>query len=197
MKRSLLILVGMLGLHAMLYAQTISRLPERPKLVIAAGLWTSNSMRNWGNLRIGVETKRQSYWIGVHRLLRFKPSNSSLFAGRLINPWPVGVELWFRHYLFQEKSRWRPYCLFTIAVSGDSFDENPVFYPNPQRFGNWVDFEPSVGYGMRWDVCDIFSITAEAGAGLDIYVFFPTTGRIPPASWPGSFMASFLLEKRF
>ncbi|MBK9447913.1 MAG: hypothetical protein IPN95_00565 [Bacteroidetes bacterium] len=154
-------------------------------------------MRNWGNLRIGVETKRQSYWIGVHRLLRFKPSNSSLFAGRLINPWPVGVELWFRHYLFQEKSRWRPYCLFTIAVSGDSFDENPVFYPNPQRFGNWVDFEPSVGYGMRWDVCDIFSITAEAGAGLDIYVFFPTTGRIPPASWPGSFMASFLLEKRF
>lgn len=172
-------------------------LPVRPTPILMGGPFVSTSASTWFNLRLGLETKRQAFLVGVHRYTRLKIVIPSLYVNRMIVPWPVGVDLWFRHYLAKEKAKLSPFFFVSLSISRSDVEENPRYYANPKRLGAYMYFEPALGYGLSWSFSEWFSLGIEAGAGLDIGQYFPKGQKPDPAYWPGGFMGAIMLEKRF
>lgn len=192
------LLIILLSLMANLVLAQSKPLPEPArKWVVTGGIWSSNSLEKRANLRVGLQSKRQCYLIGIHRLLRFGPQKVPLYLDRYIQPWPVGLDFWFRHYFAIERTRWNPYFLLSMTVSRSDMLESPRFHLNPKRLGSFMYFEPTVGYGMRWQAWESLFVTAEVGAGLNIGQYFPAGQRPEPGYWPGSFMGMISLEKHF
>jgi hypothetical protein len=180
-----------------LQAQTDSLPKPHPRLTITAGLWASNSMHNWMNVRIGIEAKRHTFLIGAHRLLQYRITYSNRLASIRFVPWPVGVDLWYRYHFASETARLSPFFLLSLSISRTDQEQNPLYFPDPQRLGAWMEFEPTVGYGIRWNFTPHLAIAVEAGAGLYIYQYFPIGQKPEPGYWPAGFMGMISLEKAF
>jgi hypothetical protein len=194
MKWSLFIFALLIGALP-LRAQSVLKPSAHPKLMVAAGLWTST--QSWMNFRVGIEVKRHAFLVGVHRLLQYRIGYDSRLASIQYVPWQVGADAWYRYYFAQEKATIRPFFRLSLSISRENVMENPRYFLNPQRLGAWMYFEPMVGYGFSWQFTPLFSVSLEAGAGLDIHQYFPKGEKPEPGYWPGSFMGGIAMEKRF
>ncbi|MBK9452086.1 MAG: hypothetical protein IPN95_22235 [Bacteroidetes bacterium] len=171
--------------------------PTRPKLLLTTGIWVSNSNNYWIRMTTSLETKRMSFGIGVHRLLRFAPSYSNLLVDTEIIPWQLGFDLCYRYYFALEKAKLRPYFLASLSLSGANQMQNPRYHVNPKHLGTWKYLEPTIGYGLSWEIWELFSLGAQVGGGLQMFQYHPKGQKPDPGYWPGGFMGSIMLEKRF
>jgi hypothetical protein len=117
-------------------------LRKNPVPTISIGAYSSNSFRERIDFRVGIRNGQIHVFAGIHRLIDFSPSFSNAQANIQINPWPVGIDFWIRRYLPLRTLHTESFLLFSLAVSRSNVDENPRYFPDPQRLGAWMYFEP-------------------------------------------------------
>ena len=90
-----------------------------------------------------------------------------------------------------------PFFLASLSLSGANQMQNPRYHVNPKHLGTWKYLEPTIGYGLSWEIWELFSLGAQVGGGLQMFQYHPKGQKPDPGYWPGGFMGSIMLEKRF
>lgn len=197
MKKVIPILLLLLLANGFLLGQDSLGVQNKTHLLLNIGLRKATIRPAVFNFRIGLEHRRNSFLVGVHRNINFEIGRSQLFADNLLVPNNIGIDIVYRYELHPISSKISMFFFSNLFFSTNKVVEDPNYHSDPQELGTWVYFEPNIGYGTKIKLGELMSLNLEAGTGLIIYHYFAKSKSLEGWYWPSQFSGAILLEKRF